>query len=947
MDRRRPAGKPSRKVTKTIKELKLLYTNARSIILKRNELLAYVVAETPDIVSITESWVNTKDKHLLAEIAIPGYKTFLNCRTHKAGGGVILYIKENLQAIEIDKVNKDHYDSVYAKIKLNGKLLTIGTIYRPPKSNAEADCLLYDEIKSVVNNNNDTIICGDFNLPHINWNNNSADREGMRLLDMVNEVYLNQVVREPTRDNSILDLVFTTDIDLIDYCDIGEHLANSDHRLIRCGINCNVDITENRLLVPNYNKADFTKISRVLSEVEWIDLLNGNNAENMCNVFTNKLQSVVEKHVPMVRKRLNNINRPSWMNNEIQQIIGRKRRAYKVYKRSNADCDSREYNDVKRRCKGLIKSKKREYEEKIAKESKSNPKRFFQYVRSKKNVKTSIGPLKDNNNILVNDNKSMAFVLNEYFNAVFIKEDETPLPEPVNMYAGLERDRLVIGEITVDEISKYLLKLDPAKSVGVDEISPRLLRECHSQLSLPLKIIFNKSLCEKNVPSMWKLANVTPIFKKGSKSLASNYRPISLTSVIVKLFEKILRDKIVSFLDENNSILNSQHGFRNKRSCLTNLLDFFNVIYSNWDAKIPSDVIYLDFQKAFDTVPHKRLLTKLRAHGIGEQLCSWIGDWLSNRKQRVVINGEASDWLDVTSGVPQGSVLGPTLFLIYINDLDCGLVSKISKFADDTKLGGKAYTRENCELIQSDLDKLSDWSDKWLLKFNSDKCKVMHIGNDNLKYNYQMQNKSLTEVQQEKDLGVIISNDLKTSSHCLAASKKANMMLGFIKRNFEHKTPKVMTQLYTSLVRPHLEYAVQFWSPCFVKDQAKLESVQRRATKQIPSLRNSSYEERLRKLNMFSLKDRRIRGDLIETFKILKGFDVINQENLFELSTQVTTRNNGLKLNGQRCITDLRKNYFNVRVVDRWNKLPANVVGANTITTFKNRLDAHCKVNGY
>ena len=291
--------------------------------------------------------------------------------------------------------------------------------------------------------------------------------------------------------------------------------------------------------------------------------------------------------------------------------------------------------------------------------------------------------------------------------------------------------------------------------------------------------------------------------------------------------------------------------------------------------------------------------------------------------------------------------MGPTLFLIYINDLDCDLVSKISKFADDTKVGGKAYTREDCETIQRDLNKLSDWSDKWLLKFNHDKCKVMHIGNDNLRYNYQMQSTPLTKTKREQDLGVIISSDLKSSAHCAAACKKANRMLGFISRSFKYKTPKVMTHLYTSLVRPHLEYGVQFWSPCYVKDQLKLESVQRRATKLIPSLRNLPYEARLKKLNMFSLKERRIRGDLIETFKILKGFDNINCEDLFERAPQASTRNNGFKLITQRFRTDLHKNYFNLRVVNRWNNLPANVVEANTINTFKSRLDAYFQVNGF
>ena len=195
---------------------------------------------------------------------------------------------------------------------------------------------------------------------------------------------------------------------------------------------------------------------------------------------------------------------------------------------------------------------------------------------------------------------------------------------------------------------------------------------------------------------------------------------------------------MVAFLEENKLITENQHGFRSNRSCLTNLLDFFNDVYASWDVRTPYDVIYLDFQKAFDKVPHNRLISKLRSHGIGEHLCAWIEDWLSDRQQRVVLNGEISDWLNVTSGVPQGSVLGPTLFLIYVNDLENGLLSKVAKFADDTKLGGKAICSEDCEKIQEDLNKLIDWSEKWLMPFNTDKCKVMHIGDKKPKFRYKM-----------------------------------------------------------------------------------------------------------------------------------------------------------------------------------------------------------------
>ena len=931
---------------KTIKGLNLFYTNARSIIKKRDELLAYVISEKPDIVSITESWLNISENHTVSEVSIPGYNLFLNCRENKKGGGVMLYIKDTINATEISKENRSAYESVYVKIKINKKYLIIAAIYRPPKTSLENDQLLYDEIETTVKTKT-SIICGDFNLPHINWRQYSSDNEGSRLLKLMKKLYLSQFVTEPTLDNNTLDIILASDPDLIDTCEVGEILSNSDHKIIRCKINCEVEIKENALLVPNYKKGNILRLKAELQNINWQHIFRNNNVEQMCTRFTDILLQVESKWIPKVKKRVNGTKNPEWMTNDIKVIINRKRKAYEKFKRSKSDADSRHYIATKRHCEKEIRKAQRNHEISISQQSKTNPKKFYQYVRSKKTVKDKIGPIKDNNNRLVSDCKNMAKILNTYFHSVFITEDISTLPNATSMFTGSENETLNIDEITESDIARYLRNLDPNKSTGADQLSARLLRECQDELLLPLKLIFNKSLQERSVPNLWKCANVTPIFKKGNKCEAGNYRPISLTSVVIKIFEKILKDNITSFLDNHNLILGTQHGFRNNRSCLTNLLEFYEHVFANYDERIPSDIIYLDFQKAFDTVPHKRLLIKLKAHGIGDQLCSWIENWLTNRKQRVVINGEASDWLHVSSGVPQGSVLGPLLFLIYINDLDCGINAKISKFADDTKLGGKALTTGDCEVIQQDLDNLSTWSDKWLLKFNKDKCKVMHVGFNNRKHNYNLQSQNLIKVEVEKDLGVLVKSDLKSGIQCLAASRKANTILGFIARNFQCKYPEVITRLYTSLVRPHLEYAVQFWSPCYLKDENRLEGVQRRATKLIPGFRGLSYEERLKRLDMFSLKDRRIRGDLIETFKILKNIDHINHEHFFELSSQLLTRNNGLKIKGQRFNTDLRKNFFNIRVIDFWNKLPASVVQANTIATFKDRLDKHYKEFGF
>ena len=281
------------------------------------------------------------------------------------------------------------------------------------------------------------------------------------------------------------------------------------------------------------------------------------------------------------------------------------------------------------------------------------------------------------------------------------------------------------------------------------------------------------------------------------------------------------------------------------------------------DVGSPVDIIYLDFQKAFDKVPHQRLLLKLKAHGIGDSITDWIEQWLTDRRQRVVVDGEVSNWKSVLSGVPQGSVLGPILFLIYINDLDDSITSNVLKFADDTKLFRKVNTDGDKQHLQNDLDRLVKWSEKWQMLFNFGKCKCLHTGHGNLNVNYKMGDTVLGTTVKEKDLGVTISADTKVSEQCGIAASKVNQILGLIRRNITYKGKKLIIPLYKAIVRPHLEYCIQAWRPYRKKDIDTLERIQRRATKMIPELRDLSYEERLKECGLTTLETRRLRGDQI------------------------------------------------------------------------------------
>jgi len=274
---------------------------------------------------------------------------------------------------------------------------------------------------------------------------------------------------------------------------------------------------------------------------------------------------------------------------------------------------------------------------------------------------------------------------------------------------------------------------------------------------------------------------VSPLFKKGKRDKPENYRPVSLTSIVGKLFESIIKDNVVDHLDKHNLIKSSQHGFTKGRSCLTNLLTFVDSVTKSVDEGNPVDIVYLDFAKALDKVPHQRLFNKLKAHGITGPVLNWIKNWLNSRRQRVCIGKEGSQWRDVTSGVPQGSVLGPVLFLIYINDIDNKILSNIAKFADDTKLCKSVNNLEDVQALQKDLDSLHEWSVDWQMSFNVDKCVVMHVGRNNIGNSYMLGTQELKSSNKEKDFGIIMDSSLKFSEQCRVAVGNANRIFGLIK----------------------------------------------------------------------------------------------------------------------------------------------------------------------
>ena len=914
----------------------------------------------PDIIAISE----TKPKNFEVEIppsayAIPGYDCELrNVSKNSAGRGLLLYVNSSLDftSVDLESVFKtDVLETLCVIVKLrNGDQLCFNLFYRSPNSSSENN----EKMNFYINKLSEggysyLILTGDFNYPFIDWNKNSCTTgetsESFKFLEAVRDSFLHQHVSEPTRGRgtdtpSCIDLVFTNEPDTIEPVTLQAPLGKSDHALLVITVNCKKQ-THSGQAKPNYKRGNYDRLRQQL-DIDWDSVMAPleNNVEDLWQSLKSRIEEAVERCVPMTKPghRLGDGRIP--LDKKTRTKINRKNRLWKSYVASRDPKIYEEYCQTRNQVRRLTRKATKEYEKHLAKDVKHNPKKFWKYVSNNTKVKCGIPNLsKDGTekgqNLTENDSEK-AEILADFFSSVFTREPEEVevTTEPAVTHFKLDTF------FTETDVLKLLKDIKTGKSPGPDKIHPRVLYEARDMLYKPLTKIFQTSLETKTLPEDWKKANITAIHKKGSKVVAGNYRPVSLTSVVCKLLETLIRNHLLKHLKSNNLLSNKQFGFISGRSTVLQLIQVLEKWTEILDKGGCIDVIYCDFMKAFDKVPHRRLIQTLNNYGITDPLLGWVEQFLLGRKQCVTVNGASSTWQDVLSGIPQGTVLGPILFVAYINSLpEVVSNSDIYLFADDTKIFKGIFTSEDCNDLQDDLDAMHKWTDTSLLKFHPDKCVSMRIGNSQVEdRQYNMDKHSLKKSEVEKDIGVFIDEKLSFGTHVENKVNKANSMMGIIRRTFEYLDESSFLLLYKALVRPHLEYANQVWAPTLKKQEIEIENVQRRATKLIPGYKDLTYEERLRKLNLPTLKYRRTRGDMIEMYKIITGKYDPDVSNFITLNnSNYETRGHQYKLEKEGARLNIRKRCFTHRTTDLWNSLPPHVVSAKTVINFEIKLDRH------
>ena len=581
-------------------------------------------------------------------------------------------------------------------------------------------------------------------------------------------------------------------------------------------------------------------------------------------------------------------------------------------------------------------------------EEDQDSKGLWRYLKGMRKDKSGVSPLTTNGKTSTTPQEK-AETLNQQFSSVFTK-DINSSPPPLDPIPSTKMPPI---SVTEHGVFKLLDRLNPRKASGADDIPSILLKTCAKEIAPMLTFIIQQTINDQSVPADWRRANVTPIFKKGSRAKPENYRPVSLTSICCKIAEHVIVSQTMAHMDNNNHLSDNQHGFRRKRSCESQLIITSHELAEILNRKGQVDVAVLDFSKAFDKVPHRRLLQKLGHYNIDPNVIGWIEAFLKDRTQRVAVDGCLSSEAPVLSGVPQGTVLGPMLFLIFINDIGLDIFSRLRLFADDCLLFREIKSIADSIALQQDLDKLVLWSHTWGMAFNIAKCNVMSITNkkNGITFDYAMEGTLLVKVTETVYLGVTISDTLQWKRHIDKMTSSADRLLGFLWRTM-HKCPKPLKEkAFNSIVRSKLSYAQTVWDPYQSTLINKIEKVQRRGARFVNNTRhskskkekNDSPTEMMKKLKWTPMAVGRKEARLSMMYKIIHEDIAIPTQYLPPPKTRSSRQHHNWQFQKFQATVDTFKFAFVPRTSDEWNTLPSHVVEAKTLASFKSKLRGHLR----
>ena len=816
---------------------------------------------------------------------------------------------------------------VSVKLQLKSPII-ICLICIPPKSCSTYYINFCSYLNDILTLNIKTILLGDFNLPDINWDSLSGQSSHSSIIcELIFKFNLAQFVTTPTHvQGNILDLVLCNDINLIH--DLKVHNSEqsqlaSDHFKIKFSIPCSnppkQKVTSSFAF--DYSKADWDGLSSHLLDFDFSPFYLTSDLDT---VWTCLKQILIDSATLFIPKfKIRSTSNPKWFTPAIRHDLNCIHTLHRINKKHPTQINTLKLAKAEFRLQFKTASAKSNYESKLVHcFAHNNSNKIYNYIKSLSSQK-SFPPSMHLGSTIVSTDIEKATLFNNYFHSVF---STTPFVLPPISSLPTPSTTLSDISITESDVFEALQSIDPTKATGPDGIGPHLLKFCSAAICSPLLHLFTQCVAQQNIPSEWRIHCITPVYKSGDKAAINNYRPISLLSCTSKILERIIHTKITDFIT-NSIISNNQFGFLSNRSSIQQLLIFLKHIIDSHHNHLCTDTIYLDFRKAFDTVSHPELLLKLWSSGITGSLWKWFRAYLSNRLQFVSVNGHHSCLLPVLSGVPQGSILGPLLFIIFINDLPHSVkFSHAFMYADDTKCLKQIRSPSDSNLLQNDLDNIVTWSDKWGMHFNETKCvHIRFFPQLDPAPTYTINHSRVSSTSHHKDLGVIMTSNLSWSRHHHLIITRAYRSLGLIRRSFSTNSTYTKRQLYLSLIRSQLTYCSPIWRPHLLKDIILLERVQKRATKYILNDYASDYKSRLKCLQLLPLMYFFELNDIMFFIKSLHHpTEHFNIKDYFTFSDLNTRSSTTLKLKHAfaKSLSNSSRHFYFFRLPRLWNSLP-------------------------
>ena len=933
--------------------------NVRSLKNKLNELHHLLYNNRPTIILITESWLDNSVTDILLD---PDnmYQIFRCDRLGKIGGGTCAFISRTLKSRQI--LLHPRLETLCKNISCDLLCFDIFTravsykfilLYRPPGTLTKDVFRMHivslnTILKEIINTNITTILTGDFNLPGINWAKNIFPADGIHDLFVENtsSLGLHQLVTEPTRHSSTgnhntLDLIFSSDPCAIVVTDCLPPFSTSDHSVIEFSTflpnqgGPPVDTQPILLTVYDWSAGNYEAINEALNALDLHGLFGFHFEVNqMWNQFKKIIWPIIDQFIPKKAIIHTKKYKPKNYPKSIKLLLTRKAALWRTLKTSKSNIDLKQkYADIANKCKLAIYNFDFKKEQKLLEAN--NLGAFYKFANKKLSSPTGIAPLVDIYGNFCTSDAEKAKLLSDYFSSVYtIDNGVTPV-----FPSRLPPNTKGINDIPISTalIYKILKKLKTNSAAGPDNLPPIFYHNTAKTINFPLSILYRSFIDLHNIPDDWKQSIITPKFKKGSASDVTNYRPIALTCTACKILESLVSSALLDFFLLHNLISNHQHGFLKKHSTTTNLLSSLNDWTLSMHNHQSTVVAYIDFQRAFDAISHSKLIHKLIGYGVEGNLLSWIQSFLSNRSQSVRVHNSLSNYLKSTSGVPQGSVIGPLLFNLFINDItdlfDSSAAAKL--FADDIKIYSQILLPPNKQNFQKYLDAVHTWADTWQIGISYSKCNFIEIGTHSFNQNFNISGNTILKSDIIKDLGVYVDKKLDFKAHIADLVMRARQRSALVFRGFLTRDSCNLIRAFLVYIRPLLEYASPVWSPSLIYLNDAIEKIQKSFTKRLSGFQNFTYHERLSKLKIQSLEHRRLMNDLVMCYNIIHGFTSLPFHDFFKLSSSTKTRGHSHRLDIPLVKCTIRRNFFNYRVIKPWNALPATVVNSNSTCSFK------------